>query len=223
MNREIVGGGGASVYPLTGDVTSTAGNAPVSVTGLRGIPIGPGFPTGGEVLTYDGPTNTLLLETPAPTLELQTNGVDNSTQTLLNLADSASVTITETAGTITFTATGGGGGITRSAITTNADGNYFIWSDGLIEQWGMVIAAATGAPLAATNITFPTPFTIAVGTIQVTLQGLPHTGSNDVGAAQVDNLSLTTAGINLQASVPTGGGGQNFDNATNVYWYARGI
>lgn len=223
MNREIVGGGGASIYPLNGDVESTPGSTTVTVVGLQTIPVITSFPTGGEVLTYDGPTNTLLLEAPLSQVELQTNGVDNSTQTLLNLVAGTNITLTEVAGAVTIDSTGGGGGITRSAITTNADGSFFTWSDGLIEQWGVVIAAATGAPLAAASIVFPTPFTTAVGTIQVSLQGLPHTGNSDIGSCQVDNLSLTTAGINLQCSVPTGGGGENFDNATNVYWYARGI
>ncbi len=53
MNREIVGGGGASIYPLIGDVTSTAGNATVTVTGIQGIPIASPFLDGGAALVYN--------------------------------------------------------------------------------------------------------------------------------------------------------------------------
>lgn len=53
MNREIVVPGGAGVYPLTGDVASTAGNPQVRVTGLQGVPVAnPGF-QGGEDLQYN--------------------------------------------------------------------------------------------------------------------------------------------------------------------------
>jgi hypothetical protein len=58
MNREIVLPSGAGVYPLAGDVASTAGNSLVAVTGLQGVPITAttGF-DGGEVLEYDINTN----------------------------------------------------------------------------------------------------------------------------------------------------------------------
>jgi hypothetical protein len=119
MNREIVGGGGATIYPLVGDVTSTAGNTTVSVTGIQGIPVPPQFPTGGEVLTYDGPTNTLLLEQPVQQIELETNGTDNSVQNLLNLAAGTNVTLTEVAGTVTIDASGG----TSLTLETNGTTN----------------------------------------------------------------------------------------------------
>lgn len=128
MNREIVGGGGAAIYPLVGDVTSTAGNTTVSVTGIQGIPVQPSFPIGGEVLTYDVSSNTLILEAPAAGgPELQTNGTDNSTQTLLNLAEGTNITLTESAGTVTITASTPTGASTiieswgpQTAITGNS-------------------------------------------------------------------------------------------------------
>ena len=59
MNREIVlAGGGAGVYPLQGDVTSTAGNSAVRVTGLQGIPIEGGIiPPAGAKLVYNQNVN----------------------------------------------------------------------------------------------------------------------------------------------------------------------
>lgn len=53
LNREIAIPGGAGIYPLAGDVASTAGNPKVQVTGLQGVQIAqPGF-QGGENLEYD--------------------------------------------------------------------------------------------------------------------------------------------------------------------------
>lgn len=39
MNRECVIPGGAGAYPLQGDVTSTAGNSNVKVTGIQGVSV----------------------------------------------------------------------------------------------------------------------------------------------------------------------------------------
>lgn len=57
MNREIVIPGGAGVYPLTGDVTSTAGNQTVTVTGIQNIPVQAGVPVVASVLTYNQNVN----------------------------------------------------------------------------------------------------------------------------------------------------------------------
>lgn len=53
MNREIVIPGGAGVYPLGGDVQSAAGSPNVTVTGIQNIPVVPGVPPAGAVLTYN--------------------------------------------------------------------------------------------------------------------------------------------------------------------------
>jgi len=53
MNREIVIPGGAGVYPLTGDVQSSAGSPTVRVTGLQGLPIESIVPDPGAVLTFN--------------------------------------------------------------------------------------------------------------------------------------------------------------------------
>jgi hypothetical protein len=53
MNREIVIPGGAGVYPLTGDVQSTAGSPQVKVTGIQGIKVQGGVPPLGSVLTFN--------------------------------------------------------------------------------------------------------------------------------------------------------------------------
>jgi hypothetical protein len=57
MNREIVLPGGAGVYPLIGDVASTAGNPTVVVVGLQKIPVQNVFPNNGANLEYNPNTN----------------------------------------------------------------------------------------------------------------------------------------------------------------------
>lgn len=49
MNREIWPGG---VYPLAGDVQSTAGNPTVTVVGLQSVPVSAISMDGGEILEY---------------------------------------------------------------------------------------------------------------------------------------------------------------------------
>lgn len=73
MNREIVIPG--VLYPLIGDVTSTAGNASVQVTGLQGIPIVPTFFQGGEVMQYSALTG---LWTPTVPPGITVNGSNSS-------------------------------------------------------------------------------------------------------------------------------------------------
>lgn len=53
MNREIVIPGGAGIYPLTGDVVSSAGSPTVKVIGIQGFPVQSGVPLPGAVLTFN--------------------------------------------------------------------------------------------------------------------------------------------------------------------------
>jgi hypothetical protein len=220
MNREIVGGGGAVVYPLTGDVTSTAGNPSVTVTGIQNIPVIASFPTDKEVLTYDGSSNTMSLQTPAPQVEFETNGTPNSTQTLLNLVAGANITLTETAGTVLIDA--GTLGTQRSATTTNANGSFWTWTDGIIEAWGTISLVATGTNKTGGTISFPTVFPSGLPNIQVTLVGLPNSGTTDSTAAQILSYNGSGAIVDAQCSVPTGGGGTTFNQVTVIHWRAIG-
>lgn len=223
MNREIVGGGGASIYPLLGDVKSTPGSSTVTVVGIQGIPFQQTFPTGGEVPVYDAPSNSWLPTIPAPpapTVTLETNGTLNSTQTLLNLAAGTNITLTETAGTVLIDA--GTLGTQRSATTTNANGSYWTWTDGIIEQWGSISLVATGTNKTGGTITFPTVFLTALQSIQITLVGRPNSGNTDSTAAQVESFNGSGAIVNVQCNVPTGGGGTTFNQAVSIHWRAIG-
>jgi len=53
MNREIVIPGGAGVYPLNGDVQSTAGSSTVRVVGIQGISVENIVPDPGAVLMFN--------------------------------------------------------------------------------------------------------------------------------------------------------------------------
>lgn len=260
MNREIVGGGGAIVYPLTGDVTSTAGNPSVTVTGIQNIPVVASFPTDKEILTYDGPSNTLSLQNPVKQITLETNGTPNSTQVLLNIAAGTNVTITEVAGTVTINGTSplalktngvanssqtllnlvagtnmtitesagavtfvaNGSGATRGVLNTNANGNWYVWSDGIVESWGSVSIVPTTTSHATGLITFPLAYTTSVTGISAVVLGIPRAGSTDAPVVSFASLSTTTAGIDLQCAVPTGGGGVTFDQTVQVFWRAIG-
>jgi hypothetical protein len=57
VNREIVMPGGAGLYPLQGDVTSTAGTNRATVTGLQSIPILASTPSPANNLQYNANTN----------------------------------------------------------------------------------------------------------------------------------------------------------------------
>lgn len=57
MNREIVQPSGAGIYPLQGDVTSTAGSSTVRVTGIQGVKVQALLPPFGTRLTYNQNTN----------------------------------------------------------------------------------------------------------------------------------------------------------------------
>lgn len=82
MNREIVIPGGAGVYPLIGDVLSQAGNAPVTVVGIRGIPVPNVLLAGGEVLEYNPNLNEWF---PTLRVALQVNNVTASDDYLMTV------------------------------------------------------------------------------------------------------------------------------------------
>lgn len=220
MNREIVGGGGASIYPLSGDVKSTAGSSLVSVVGIQGIPFQHSFPAGGEVPLYDAPTNSWIPTIPPSAVVLKTNGTPNSTQTLLNLQAGTNITLTETAGTVLIAATALG--TQRSATTTNANGSFWTWTDGIIEQFGSITIASSGTAFGGGTITFPTTFPTGIISMNVSIVGLPNSGSTDTADVQVATHTGSGAVVNLQCSVPTGGGGTTFNQSVQVQWRAIG-
>jgi len=119
-----------------------------------------------------------------------------------------------------------GGGVTRGATITNAAGSYWVWGDGVIEAWGSVSVPATTTPMNTCTITFPnaaSPFTSAPN-VEVTVAGLPSPTSHPGDVASASPASITTSGASvfLQCSVPTGGGGANFDQTVTLNWRAIG-
>lgn len=82
MNREIVIPSGAGIYPLIGDVSSTAGNPTVVVTGLQNTPVQDTFFEGGEVLAYNPNTNSW---TPTLRAAIQVNNVTVSDDSIISV------------------------------------------------------------------------------------------------------------------------------------------
>lgn len=121
MNREIVGAS-ANIYPLTGDVQSSPGSPTVTVVGLQTVPLVFSGLDDGDFLVYDGTVNNWVNRPVVipPTIELQTNGVDNSSQTLLNITGTGGVVVTEAAGTVTINGSGAGGFTTKTSFNLSA-------------------------------------------------------------------------------------------------------
>lgn len=90
MNREIVQPGGAGVYPLTGDVTSQAGNAPVRVVGLQGVSIVSTSPLGGANLQFNPNTGQW---TPILRAAIQVNGVTVSDDYIITVNVSKTILV----------------------------------------------------------------------------------------------------------------------------------
>jgi hypothetical protein len=82
MNRECIQPGGAGIYPLIGDVTSSAGNNRVAVTGLQSIPLSSTTPLPGSGIEYNA--NNSQWE---PTLiaTIQVNGLTLSDDGLVSV------------------------------------------------------------------------------------------------------------------------------------------
>jgi hypothetical protein len=81
MNRECAVGA-ASIYPLSGDVTSTAGSATVFVSGLLGVPISNNPLTPGAILQYDQVTNNW---TPIVIGSVQVNSISISDDNIVTV------------------------------------------------------------------------------------------------------------------------------------------
>jgi hypothetical protein len=89
VNREVIIPGGAGIYPLTGDVQSTAGNATVTVIGLQNIKMQSGVPLPGAVLTYNQNDNQWE---PTQRACIQVNGISVSDDYFIAInADNVSI------------------------------------------------------------------------------------------------------------------------------------
>ena len=72
MNRELVQPGGAGIYPLVGDVASTAGSPTVRVTGLQGVPLQFTALSSGAMWQYNANANQWQ---PILVAVIQVNGI----------------------------------------------------------------------------------------------------------------------------------------------------
>lgn len=94
--------------------------------------------------------------------------------------------------------------ITSEVLGTNG---YRIWSDGLIEQWGYIIAEGVGGGDANTvNVTFPTPFLSSVDNVVAGGANSANTGGQMLITAYNWGLTGFTLELyNTQQSVGTTG------------------
>ena len=208
---ENIGAGLVTMTPTAGFGALVNGAASISISTNSGC-----------VVYFDG-ANFWALTVPSA-LVLQTNGVVNGSQSVLNLAAGTGVTLTDNgSGTVTIASSGGGGGASRGPLQSNANGWWWVWSDGVIEQFGQLTIAPNTNEVVTGLILFPTAFATTVMNFEMSLVGLPNTSVSNAAAVQASTVGLTTAGVDLQCSVPTGGGGVNFDLPVVVNWRAIGI
>lgn len=208
MNRVIYP---ASSYPLSGDVQSQPGSPSTAVVGIQGVPVTQVTLGGGEVLTYDGTVGAWVPKQLA---------IATVTSLGVIQPDGTTITIDPATGIIS---SAGGGGVARGALHSNSNGKWWVWGDGVIEQWGSVTVAPNSSNLSSVVVTFPTAFTTSVDGLEFTVNGTPRVSSADTATAQASSVLLTQVTVLLQCSVPTGGGGATFDQAVSVYWRAIGV
>ena len=178
----------------------------------------------GCVIYFDGMNFWAFTVPVVNPLLIETDGTPNGSQSLLNLVAGTNVTLTDDgAGNVTIDASGGGGTADRGPLQSNADGWWWVWTDGVIEQFGSVTIAATMNELASGLVTFPVAFATQVFAFEAYVVGLPKLASTRTASVQSSTVSLSNSGINLQCNVPTGGGGATFDQAVVVQWRAIGI
>lgn len=114
--------------------------------------------------------------------------------------------------------------VTRGAHVTNVNGNYYQWSDGVIEAWGSVSVPANGSTFNTAPITFPVAFTqnpsITITTVgQASNSGDPTTPPD----VQLQTLSTTGATAFMARTIVASAGGGHFDNTITLNWRAIGV
>lgn len=107
--------------------TARAGNGPLFQMAATGTVVG------GHMAVYDASGNIVDGGAAPSAITLKTNGTNNSSQTLLNLAAGSNITLAESGGTVTITSSGGGGGggvtaptIRGTAIQASSAGSYTV-------------------------------------------------------------------------------------------------
>jgi hypothetical protein len=114
---------------------------------------------------------------------------------------------------------------TRSALTTNSNGNYYTWSDGLKEAWGSVSIPPTntGGTTGTFSFSFPVAFSsnpaLTINTI-----GAASTGdANTPPAVEIQSISTTGATIFIGKVVVASAGGGNLNTTMTLSWQAKGV
>jgi hypothetical protein len=151
---------------------------------------------------------------------VQAAGVNQPQEAKLNFL--APFTVTDNPGG-TSTDIGLGAAITRGTVHSNANGSYFTWSDGLIEQWGLSAGIPTGSNKEQVSVVFPIPFT-AVPNVTISPNTFPAGVTGDSMTCYPVDITTTGFSACLTAAVNVGGSGApNLNNPVQVNFRAIGF
>lgn len=128
-------------------------------------------------------------------------------------------------GVVTVTVpTAGGGSASRGPLQNNAQGWWWVWSDGVIEQFGSVTLPASTTFVSEIGVAFPVSFVTQVFSVCAVTTSLPRFAtSQDTADVAFTDVNISGGVMVGQCSVPTGGGGATFDSPVTVNWRAIGI
>ncbi len=147
---------------------------------------------------------------------LQTNGVANTSQTLLNIVGGTGIAVTNTSGgVVSISATGGSG--TRTCV---ANGCYIISPDGTIEEWGHVAGVdctGGGYPLCTVTVTLPVAITTpSESVVTPSCVGAASVALNCI--ATYDSLTTTQFTFHYGSVVFVSGSGSILDGSQSGVW-----
>lgn len=187
MNREVTLGG-ASIYPLTGDVASSAGSPTITVTGLQGIQVEQTFPVDEDFLVYDNTVNKWVPRLIIP------GDVPLATATTPGIVQPDDTTITISAGIISAT----GSGINQLTGDVTA-------GPGTGSQVATVVSTHLTSPLPVVQGGTGTATPSLVAGTNVSITGsFPNQTVNATASGTVTTVSVATAnGFQGTVATPT--------------------
>lgn len=135
-------------------------------------PLMPVAPSGVAAINAAAQSVTQIVTSESPSVSLQTNGIPNPSQTVLNLVAGSNMTITPGAGgSVTFAAAGGGDGLIHGETPWESDPSFVLLRDDFntgtvtsptIGSLGWTYSNNTGGSISYSGAAFPVNGTLTV-------------------------------------------------------------